>query len=176
MKAWKYITLLGGIAGLVGFFLPFVAFASADHSITGTVSAYQIVRGIDSVNELMSGVAPALLPSEQATAWAGNFNTQITDYRGAIVGFFIPAVLLALLGALAGVRRRMGRLAGLFALLFGAGNVAVWILFKTISDEQSSRDVVTTMGIGVHLVLAAGCAAVLAGLGAMLSPDRGTAP
>lgn len=173
MKLWKYITLLGGIAGLVGFFLPFVTFASTDHAITGSVSAYQIVRGIDTINEMMSGAAPALATSTQAATWAQDFNTQMGEYRGAMVGFFIPAVLLALLGALTGVRRRMGRLAGLFALLLGGANAAIWVLFKTVSDEQSTREVMATMGPGLHLLLAAGAAGVLAGLGALMLPDRG---
>lgn len=173
MKLWKYIALLGGIAGLVGFFVPFVEFHARDHALSGSVSAYQIVRGIDDISEMISGAGPALASDDQLRQWATEFNRSMAEYRGAMVGFFIPAVLLALLGALTGIRRKMGRLAGLGAILFGGASAGVWALFQHVSEEQSRGDVIASLGIGLHLLLAAGAAGVLAGLGALVIPDRG---
>lgn len=173
--AWKYLTLVGGIAGLAGFFLPFVTFAATDGTMTGQISAFQIVRGIDDVSELMSGAAPALATNEQLRQWAVEFNTSMADYRGAVVGCYVPALLLALVGALAGMRRKMGRLAGLLALAVGAANAGIWLLFDTVSKEETSRDVSAALGLGLGLLLAAGVAGMVGGLGALLLPDRGRA-
>lgn len=45
MKATKLIVLVGGILGLVAFFLPLVSINRPDYH--GTASAFQVVKGID---------------------------------------------------------------------------------------------------------------------------------
>lgn len=172
-RGWKYVVLLGGIAGVVAFFLPFITFDSRDGMITGGVSAYQIVSGIDSITEVMSGAAPLLATHEDVQAFAKVFNEDLREYRVAMVAFYAPAALLALVGALAGARRRMGRIAGLSALVLGAANAAIWMLFSQVRADQPDETV--GLGIGLHLLLAAGIAGILAGLGALLAPDRGSA-
>lgn len=171
MKAWKYLVLIAGIAGVAGFFLPLITFTSPNGEIEGSVSAYQIVRGIDAVDELIDTTKPMTITSAEATRVVNTINSELERYRGVLIGCYIPAAALALLGALVGARRKMGRLAGLLAIVLGLVNAAIWLLFYQVSMEQA--DVSAAIGFGLHLLLIAGVVATLAGLGALLSPDRG---
>lgn len=171
MKAWKYLVLIGGIAGVAGFFLPFITFTSSDGQLTGAISAYRIVSGIDDVTQLIEGARPVTMTNAEVQQFATLFDHELATYRGALVGFFVPAVALALLGALAGARHKMGRIAGLLAIALGLANAGVWWLFYQVSHEQAGSP--AGIGLGLHLVGIAGVLGVLAGLGALLLPDRG---
>ncbi|HET7499887.1 MAG TPA: hypothetical protein VFK02_02760, partial [Kofleriaceae bacterium] len=87
------------------------------------------------------------------------------------IAFFAPAGLLTLLGVIMLLRDRMGRLAGLLAIVFGGACCAVFAKFW--QADQASRDASASIGLGVYLLLAGGLGGVLAGLGALLHPDRG---
>ncbi len=171
MKAWKYLVVIGGIAGVVGFFLPFITFHSRAEHIAGSVSAYQIVRGIDDVDELLDGARPATVTSAEAQRLVTMFDAELARYRSALVACYVPAAALALLGALAGARRKMGRLAALIAIGLGLANAGVWLLFYQVSMEHP--DVTAGLGAGLHLLLVAGVLGAIAGLGALIAPDRG---
>ena len=173
MKAWKYLVLIGGIAGVTGFFLPLINFQSSDGRIEGTVSAYQIVGGIDDVNELIEGTKPIVAASPEAQRYVKMFNDELARYRGVLVGLYVPAALLALLGALAGMRRKLGRIAALLAIALGLANAGIWLLFYQVSQDASAAEGSASIGIGVYMLLAAGIAGTVAGLGALVSPDRG---
>ncbi len=180
MRAWKYLVLIGGIAGVAGFFLPFVELHSSQANVDVTVSAYQIVRGIDDICDLIAGAKPLAMQADpEVQRTIGEVNHKLAEYRGVMVAFYVPAALLALVGALAGLRRRMGRLAGLCAIVFGAGNGVVWMLFDHVSREAAAKGAATgttaVMGWGLHALLVAGIFGVLAGLGALVVPDRGLA-
>jgi hypothetical protein len=172
VSAWKYLVLIGGIAGVVGFFLPFISFHSRDDRIAGSVSAYQIVRGIDDVGALIDGARPVAVTNDQAKQVVATLDRELARYRSALVACYVPAAALALLGALAGARRKMGRIAALLAIVLGLANAAVWALFYEVSMEHP--DVTASMGTGLHLLLIAGLLGGLAGLGALIAPDRGS--
>jgi hypothetical protein len=190
VRAWKYLVLIGGIIGIAGFFLPFVEFHNAQTTIAGdtvqlkpiAISGYQVVRGIDDIHDLIEATRPLTKQAEpEIQLVVAGFNAQLAEYRGLMIAFYVPALLLALLGALAGMRRQMGRLAGLCAIAFGAGNALVWLVFDQISRELATKSAATgttakaLMGLGLHALLVAGVLAVMAGLGALLLPDRGVA-
>jgi hypothetical protein len=171
MKAWKYLILIGGIAGIAGFFLPFITFKSTDGQITGSISAYRIVSGIDDVTQLLDSTKPITMANSEVKGFVTMFNRDLATYRGALVAFFAPAAALALFGAIAGLRGVLGRIGGLVALVLGLANAGVWYLFYQVSHETTEKT--ASMGIGLHMLLVAGAAGCLGGLGALLSPDRG---
>lgn len=169
MRAWKYLVLIGGIAGIAGFFLPLLAFRS--EQVTLSVSAYQIVSGIDDVRRLVEEAKPMAAASADARQQLEAISAELERYRGVLVAVFAPAVALALLGALCGARHKMGRLAGLIAIALGLVNAGIWLVFfQVVMDEP---DVRVNLGFGLHLVLIAGALGTLAGLGALVAPDRG---
>ncbi|HEY5920675.1 MAG TPA: hypothetical protein VIV11_03350 [Kofleriaceae bacterium] len=173
MKAWKYLVLIGGIAGVAGFFLPFITFQSTDGQLAGSFSAYQVVRGIDDAGALIDTAKPITATHADAQRIVTTINTELARYRGALIACFVPAVVLAVLGALVGARRKMGRIAGILAMLVGLVNAGVWLVFFQISTEQP--DLTAGMGAGLHMLLVAGALGCIAGLGALLAPDRGYA-
>ena len=170
MTAWKYLVLIGGIAGIAGFFLPFFTFTSERDDLVVSVSAYQIVTGIDAVDELLDNAKPMAVEARTGKT-VETINAELERYRAALIIVYAPAVLLALLGAINGARRRMGRISGLLALVLGLANAGIWLLFYSVAIEQPQLHV--SLGVGIHLLLGAGLLGILAGVGAVISPDRG---
>jgi hypothetical protein len=166
----KLLALLAGIAGVVGFFLPLAQYTDADGKNLRTASAYEIAT-TDADATGLADFAKGLGASEdQAEKLESAANKSLLAYRGAIVAFYIPAALLALLALVNLLRRRMGRLAGFFTMLFGAANAAVFIYFW-IGYERNA-DPNTALGYGVWLLAGAGLGGLVAGLATMFVPDN----
>jgi len=170
MRIWKLLVLLAGIAGVIGFFTPLVDYRSADGRLTGDASAFQIARR-DGVRDILGQVAQIGLPHDDSERFARAFDAVLDAYRGAIIVSFAPAGLLAALGILLMLRDRMGRFSGLSAIALGGACGAVFARFW--QADQASHDPGASLGLGVYLLLAAGLGGVLAGLGALVNPDRG---
>jgi hypothetical protein len=181
MRIWKLVVLLAGLAGVIGFFTPLIEDRSIDGRITGDASAFQIARGVERSEtgggdpagggEVRAQAEALGLSRADSERIARAFHAGIEAYAGAIVACFVPAGLLAALGLLLMLRDRMGRLAGLCAIGLGAASAFVFVRFW--QADQVSHDPKASLGLGVYLLLAAGLGGVLAGLGALLSPDRG---
>ncbi|MEJ7603099.1 MAG: hypothetical protein WKG01_34750 [Kofleriaceae bacterium] len=167
MKPWKVLVLLAGLVGIAGFFLPFVKYKSPDGSVTGTISAYQIVAGIDDPGDIVDGDVPNL-DREQVAVLVTQFNEGLAELKALMLGFFAPAVLLAVIGALAVARGRLGRISGVFALLLGVANIGVFLLFRGVAGDSGQTD--ATLGVGLSMLLAAGIVGAIGGLGALVSP------
>jgi hypothetical protein len=171
MRIWKLVVLLAGIAGVIGFFTPLIDYRSRDGKLTGDASAFQIVRGVDSVGDLRAQADALGLSRDDSDRIAKAFDAGIAAYAGAVLASFVPAGLLAALGLLNMLRDRMGRLSALCAIGLGGG--CGWVFFRFWQADQMSADPGASLGLGVYLLLAAGLGGVLAGLGALVSPDRG---
>lgn len=171
MRLWKVLALLAGVAGIIGFFTPLIEYRSNDGKITGDASAFQIVRGVDDASDVFAQGEQLGLSKEDSQRIANVFHEGLSAYRGVAIAFFAPAGLLMLLGILLLLRDRMGRFSGLISLMLGAACCAVFGLFW--QADQSSRDASASLGLGVYLLLGAGLGGVLAGLGALVSPDIG---
>ena len=167
MKPWKVVVLLAGLAGIAGFFLPFIKYKSPDGSVTGTISAYQIVAGIDDPGDIVDGDVPNL-DREQVAVLVKQFNEGLAELKTLMLGFFAPAVLLAVIGALGMARGRLGRIAGVFALLLGLANAGVFLLFRGVAADSGQTE--ATLGIGLTMLLLAGVGGAIGGLGAIVSP------
>jgi len=171
MRLWKILALLAGVAGIIGFFTPLIEYRSSDGRITGDASAFQIARGVDSAGDVAEQAERFGLSREDSGRLAKAFDDGLNAYRSIAVALFAPAGLLALLGLLLLLRDRMGRFSGLIAVVFGTACCAVFALFWRA--DQNSSDASATLGLGLYLLLGAGLGGVLAGLGALVSPDVG---
>ena len=173
MKLWKVLALLAGVAGLIGFFTPFVEYRNVDGRITSEASAFQMARDADhaSADSIAAEARKLGLSNDDAVRVGKALHDGKNAYRGGIIAFFAPAALLALLGVAMLLRDRMGRFAGFIALLLGgACCVVFWRFWQA---DQASRDVSASLGLGLYMLLAAGLGGALAGLGALVMPDRG---
>ena len=173
MRLWKVLVLLAGVTGVIGFFTPLIEYRSTDGRITGDASAFQMARDANYSGDIAGNAEKLGLSPEDSRRFVKAFHDGVNTYRGGIIAFFAPAGLLTLLGVLSLLRDRMGRFSGLLALVFGAACGVVFARFW--QADQTSRDAAASLGLGLYLLLAAGLGGMLAGLGAVLAPDRGVA-
>jgi hypothetical protein len=169
MSLWKYLVLLGGIVGIAGFFLPFVDVHTTEARFGRHPSAFSLVRSLEGLDAMTLDLTKLGIGDADARRMATQAHDQLQTARTAASVIYAPAVLLALLGILCGIRRRMGRLAGLLALILGGLSGAVWGIFYYVARGDPHHG--ATMGLGANLLLACGAAGVIAGLGALLAPD-----
>jgi hypothetical protein len=166
---WKLLAFLAGAAGVVGFFLPLVEYRDAAGAIISSTSAYEIATSTTDTSgfaEIAKGFGAS---AEQAQQIAQAMDQGLMAYRGAIIAFYVPAALQALFALINLLRSRMGRFAGLMAILFGAANAAVFAWFYLGAQRNDPN---AALGYGVWLLAAAGAGGILAGLATMFDPDH----
>jgi hypothetical protein len=162
MKASKFIVLVGGILGILAFFLPLVSVERAGHK--ADVSAYQVVKGLDQAQTAVDdGVQQSAFDADTATS----AKKDIGALKGIVMGVFAPALLLALIGGIGVARRKFGRVAGTFSFLLGLVGLGIGAILKAAADGDG--------GVGLTLLLLTGFAGVVGGLATLIKPDRGAA-
>jgi len=164
MKASKFIVLAGGILGILAFFLPMVSVDRGDHS--GTVSAFQIFKGLDQLSA-QAGSEEIHLATASARASAAEAKEGLDGMKGIVMAIFAPAILLLLIGGLGVARKKFGRVAGAFSLIFGLVGLGIGGLLKSAAEGDS--------GIGLTLLIVTGVAGVVGGLMALVKPERAQA-
>ncbi len=165
MKASKFIVLVGGILGILAFFLPMVTVQRSDFS--GSVSAFQIVKGLDTLS-VAAGSHEATVALADAGASAQSAKDALDGMKGIVMAIFAPALMLVLIGGLGVMRKKFGRVAGTFSLLFGLIGLGIGALLKGAAEGDS--------GIGLTLLLVTGVAGVVGGLIALVKPERPVIP
>ncbi len=162
MKASKLIVLVGGILGIIAFFLPLVSVHRADYQ--GTASAFQIVKGLDQVShEVDREAARAEAPSLEVD----KAKDGIGQIKGLVMAIFAPAAVLALIGGLGVARKKFGRGAGALSLIVGLIGLGIAALLESAAEGDA--------GIGLTLLLVTGVAGVVGGILALAKPERAVA-
>ncbi len=165
MKASKLIVLVGGILGILAFFLPLVSVHRAN--ATGKVSAFQIMKGLDTVSVAVdSADAGATRSIDVPTRHEAK--KDLGALKGIVMAIFAPAALLALIGGLAVARKRFGRGAAAFSLIFGLIGLGIGAILKSAAEGDA--------GIGMTLLLVTGISGVVGGIMALVKPERADAP
>ncbi len=171
MKIWKIMILVCGLAGLAGFFLPMAKVADAAGGTT-SFSALDIMRGgtgnAATMVDKAKDVGKEYAVSKDLTMKADAHLSQgIMALKGIIAGFFLPSLLLVVLGLAGVVRGRFGRVGAIGAIVFGLVSAAIWGVFFL----GSSSDAGYSLGLGLHMLLVAGLGGVLGGIGNFIKPD-----
>jgi hypothetical protein len=162
MKASKFIVLVGGILGILAFFLPLVSVTRGD--FTGKVSAMQIIKGLDAV-EVSVNTAEARASIDVATS--SEAKKDVGAMKGIVMAVFAPAALLLLIGGLGVARKKFGRGAGTLSLLLGLIGLAIAAILKSAAEGDA--------GIGITLLIVTGIAGVVGGVLALAKPERALA-
>jgi len=164
MKASKLIVLVGGLLGILSFFLPLVSVTREGKTVA--LSAFQVVKGIDVVNHEIdkTDVSAASIDDRAKLTEAKG---DLSSIKGIVLAIFAPALLLALIGGLGVMRKKFGRGAGTLALLLGALGLGIGVILKGAAEGDS--------GIGMTLLLLTGVAGVVGGLMALIKPERAVA-
>jgi hypothetical protein len=150
VKATKFIVLTAGIIGVAAFFLPLIG-ATGAHG--WSESAFGLVR-----------------PHEGMDARTTALSSLVLAAFGAV-----PAcVIIGLIGVIGG---RFGRGLGAGALIMGGLGMAAWALlyidFSNLSAELDSGGFQMRISLGMWALFGCLAACSVAGLLALISPDRG---
>lgn len=159
MKATKFIVLVGGILGILSFFLPLVSVHR--DNMTGKVSAFQIMKGLETVSVAVDTAAVHSVQEVETRAEAKN---DVGALKGIVMAIFAPALLLTLIGGLGVARKRFGRGAAAFSLIFGLLGLGIGAILKSAAEGDA--------GIGMTFLLLTGVAGVIGGLIGLVKPER----
>ena len=159
MKASKFIVLVGGILGILAFFLPLVSVER--QGAKASVSAYQIIKGLDQVEVAVDEGASQ---RQLDVATSASAKKDIGAMKGIVMAIFAPALILSLIGAAGVARKRFGRVAGTFSLLLGLVGLGIGAILKSAADGDG--------GIGLTMLLLTGVAGIAGGLAALIKPER----
>lgn len=163
MKASKFVVLVGGILGILAFFLPMVSVTRQGQ--TATVSAFQVVKGLDAVSsELNKDEVKMKAASVGESRTLNEAKDGVDSIKGIVMAIFAPALLLALIGGAGVARKKFGRVAGTFSLLFGLVGLGIGAILKSAAEGDS--------GIGLTLLLITGLAGMVGGIMALVKPER----
>ncbi|MDQ3335858.1 MAG: hypothetical protein M4D80_11880 [Myxococcota bacterium] len=163
MKASKFVVLVGGILGILAFFLPMVSVTREGKTVT--VSALQVMKGLDTVSsELDKDEVSMKAASYGETASLNEAKDGVSGIKGIVMAIFAPALLLALIGGAGVARKRFGRVAGTFALLFGLVGLGIGAVLKSAAEGDS--------GIGLTVLLITGLAGIVGGIMTLVKPER----
>ncbi len=162
--------LVAAALGIGGFFAPFLEYRAPDGSLWGA-SAYDIALNKFDLTTWMVGAEKlGLVTHAEATRVTMMVNKAMAGYRVAMIGAFVPVALLALTALGCFARRQMGRITGLGVFVAGTACVVVYGFVFDIADP--SRTTSGQLGLGIYLLLVCGLISLLAGLGAVVAPDR----
>lgn len=166
VKATKYIVLAAGLIGLVAFFMPLIAVQKS--GVEGKLSAYRIVKGIDSAQDVVkeAGAGAGTVEDKQAVEEA---NKALGDVKGIVLAIFGPALLLALFGGIGAAKKRFGRGLAIPSFLIGLIGLGIWAL---LNSAASAGDGESVAGVGMHMLMLTGLGGTIGGLFAMIKPDR----
>jgi hypothetical protein len=170
MKLWKILVLLAGLAGIAGFFLPFIEVTHTRYNARVELSAMQLVRGAADYVELAQAHEDQL-PKGEAQRLFHRIDDKVSTFRGLVVALYVPSALLALLGLVAVARGRFGRFGGLLALVLGIASAGIWLAFYFVSRQEKDPEFHAALGLGLYALLGAGLGGIFGGFGALLTPD-----
>jgi hypothetical protein len=161
MKAAKWIVLAGGVLAVVGFFLPFISVT--DSTGSETISAYQMVfAGQDQQMQLLAG---GTTPDE--------LTAELREVAPIMVGFWAPAIALAVIATIAIIRGRMTNTTAVLGMLAALANMFAWYVLHEAMSEVNKEDpgLRVVLGIGTHALLAGGLLGFLGSAAVTFRPE-----
>ncbi|MCE9579834.1 MAG: hypothetical protein K8W52_42345 [Deltaproteobacteria bacterium] len=164
MKFAKFAILVAGVLGLISFFLPALKGEGEGQSLS--LSAMQIVKGVDEIATNVHDAAETTT-DEQVKHVSSGVSEIANQIKGFILIMYAPFLVFLAIGGAGVARKRLGRLGGTGALLFGLVTSALsGLVVAAIGDKGGA-------GIGVYLALIAGLTGMVSGLLVLIKPDRG---
>lgn len=169
MKFTKFMVLAAGVLAIASFFLPLVATRVEGHYIH--VSGFQIVKGIDSAKDVVTNVGNEADTAE-VKASVAEANDSLDKVKGIIWMVFGPGFLLLPLGIAAVVRKKFQRLGGVGALLLGVIAAGFGAIMLSAANETAAQGEAGP-GPGIYAMILGGVLGMVAGVLALIKPDRG---
>lgn len=165
-KATKYIILTAGLLGLISFFMPLIAVSKA--GITGKLSAYRIVKGISSAQEVV-GKEGAKLKDKDDRAAVADANKALGAIKGIVMAVYFPAFMVFLFGLIGTLRKSFGRGLSIPSFIFGLLGLGIAGLLTAAASSTGGESVA---GSGMYALLVSAIVATVGGLVGIIKPDR----
>jgi hypothetical protein len=174
-RPWRYLFLAAGVAAVIGMFLPLIEIKHKP--ITLGFTAVDLSFGMETTRSLAVKELPKLLDRKLRRVRSAQEDLQLVlDASKWAVLAFVPGMLLGLFGAIGVLRKRVGRVLGVLALLLGLGSIGAWIGLRMglayAAEEAEMGKVAVALQLGAHALIVVGGLGVLAGLGALFQPDQ----
>lgn len=170
------------VASIVGAFVPMVDLKYG--RITMGLTAMDLSFGMDKTRAVAEKEIPKLpkVVGKRLTGRLDSMRSDQDDLRLVLeaskwaLAAFLPGVLLGILGGIALIRRRAGRIIGLLAIPLGLASIGAWFglrfALQYAAAEADLGKVEVGLDAGAHALLAIGACGLLAGFGALIKPDR----
>lgn len=178
-RGWKLVVVVAAGLASLSFFAPFITLR---HDPMIPVSPYRIVIGFEDIRQ----IDPALsgLPEKARIEILETLNFSIQHEPFAIQGkkppanhipyYYLSALLLLAVAAVALARRQLGFLGALFTVGGGLGATLGWTRELVLERRLlSEADMSMHIAGGAALLAVAGGLALIAGIGGLVWPDPG---
>jgi hypothetical protein len=172
MKATKFVVLVAGLLGIIGFFLPIVKADTAEWS--GSYTGFQAMKGIDEASDIITLKDKALddqvremEDSAFGKAQLESFAKKADDLRIVITLIFGPAFVIAIIAGIAIGMKKFGRLPAVGTLVMALMMTLLGLALLGAGDET------TKVGPAVYLVFAGGVVGVVGSVMTLVKPDEG---
>jgi hypothetical protein len=174
VKAAKFMVLVGGIIGVVAFFLPLFSVTGKvqGKDVTVALSAFTVVRGAQSVQASIEKQAGAQAAAADQKSF-DDLEDMSAKFKAVFLGMYAPAALLILLGLIGVLKKKFGRGFGVLSVLLGLVSIALWALIFAGTKDKVGGETGFALGLGIHLMLAAGALGFLGGIINTVKPDHG---
>lgn len=168
MKAAKLLVLLAGVLGVAAFFLPMATVSHEGQTVS--VSAFQLFTGVQALEDTVSSTDHVEgMTADELGKQKRDVTQTLAEIKGVVLACFLPGALLAIIGGVALVRRRFGRVGGAFAVLLG---VVGLLVFTGLNAGADAADGAASRGVAMYLLLGTGLLGVTGGLLALVKPER----
>ena len=184
MKAIKFVILVAGLLGVAAFFLPLLSYDTSLETGSGSgpekvelrLSGLTVVGGTTAAEQLkgtVQGNVERLDTSGKAKEFIDNLDDVLSAIKAAVIGIFIPALVLLLVGGVGVARGKLERLGGVFALVAGILGAAIGMFILNALADPKVESGGGGPGVAVYLIVVSGIVGLVGGLLTMIKPDSG---
>lgn len=185
-RPWRYLLATALVASVIGAFVPMVELKYG--RIVLGLTAMDLSFGMDKTRAVAAKELPRLpravsarLDKRLDSLRSDQSDLQLVlDASQWALAAFLPGLLLGVLGGIGIARRRVGRVLGALAIPLGLGSIAAWLglrfALQYAAEEADLGKIVVSLQLGAHALLAIGALGLLAGLGALIRPERAADP
>jgi hypothetical protein len=181
-RPWRYLLAVAFVATIIGAFVPMVAIKYG--RVTLGLTAMDLSFGMDKTRAVAEKELPKLpkVIGKRLESRLDSLRSDQTDLQLVLeaskwaMAAFIPGLLLGLLGGIAIARRKLGRVIGVLSIPLGLASIGAWFglrfAMQYAAAEADLGKVEVALQLGAHALLVIGGLGLLAGLGALIKPDR----
>lgn len=180
MKVAKHVLILLGLVGVLGVIMPFAEVRKGIAAVQ--LSAKDLSFGLEKTHATLDRKLPKLVEKRLGSTVIDTRDELklVADGLKYAALVFLPAALLVVIGIIAVIRKRLGRVLASFALLLGIVSLASWIGLHYAIDyaleEADVKGMTIELMAGAHMLLVGALAGLGVGMAALIKPEPPPGP